>query len=280
MLLQELIVHPRDLFVERSRGAVARAIASSALDIVQLRTAAAADEQEEEETEQDAVAAGRVLRLLLDRHLGPRARPALVVNAPLARARTLLATSVRIDGWHLKERELVSLTQARPHRHLSGRESRASSAVHGQLAWLRQLQHTRPPFWVGCSVHSVDAAVAAARLGVMDYLQVGTMFPTASHPEKREVEGPQLLPQIRAALSAAAAAEDGHKGLRTGRGPALVAVGGIATEDQVREVMAAGADGIAVIRAVLRADDPRDAATRMRTEMERAAAARDPETYA
>lgn len=270
MLLQELIVHPRDLLTERSRAAVARAVASSALDLVQLRTAAhAADEQEAEEMEEDAVAAGRVLRLLLDRHHGPRSRPALVVNAPLARARTLLATPVRFDGWHLKERELAAL------RHGASASSSASAAARGQLAWLQQRRQARTRFWVGCSVHSVEAAVAAARLGVVDYLQVGTMFPTASHPDKLAVEGPQLLPRIRAAL---AADEELRTGTSTGTrpgtartGPALVAVGGIATADQVREVMAAGADGIAVIRAVLHADDPRDAATRLRVAMEQAA---------
>lgn len=71
----------------------------------------------------------------------------------------------------------------------------------------------------------------------MHFLQVGTMFPTGSHPEKGDaVEGPALMAQVDAALRAA-----GRRG-----GVALVGVGGV-TEGNCAEVVAAGADGVAVI---------------------------------
>lgn len=71
----------------------------------------------------------------------------------------------------------------------------------------------------------------------MDYLQVGTMFPTGSHPEKgAAVEGPELMAAVDAALRRA--------GLR--QGLALVGVGGIA-EGNAGRVAVAGADGVAVI---------------------------------
>lgn len=71
----------------------------------------------------------------------------------------------------------------------------------------------------------------------VDFLQVGTMFPTRSHPEKgAAVEGPALMADVDAALR--------EKGLRAGL--ALVGVGGI-TEGNAARVVAAGADGVAVI---------------------------------
>jgi thiamine-phosphate pyrophosphorylase len=84
--------------------------------------------------------------------------------------------------------------------------------------------------------HTQEAALRAAELGV-DYLQVGTMFPTGSHPEKGDtVEGPKLMAQVDAALRAAGRRE----------ALALVGVGGI-NEANCARVVAAGADGVAVI---------------------------------
>ena len=63
------------------------------------------------------------------------------------------------------------------------------------------------------------------------------MFPTGSHPEKGEaVEGTALMAEVDAALR--------DKGLRAGL--ALVGVGGI-TEGNAAQVVATGADGVAVI---------------------------------
>ena len=90
---------------------------------------------------------------------------------------------------------------------------------------------------IGRSVHSVDGAQAAVADGA-DFLLVGTMFATRSHPGE-EPSGPGLLTRIRAA------GVDGP----------TMAIGGI-TKDNAAQVMIAGADGVAVITAILAASDP------------------------
>lgn len=150
----------------------------------------------------------------------------LVVNANNGSLLNAWATDPMIGGWHLKERFLEQ----------------------------PELQPTRPPgrmLW-GCSVHSVQSAIRAAELGV-DYMHVGTMFPTASHPDKRVLEGPELLHAIRKALLS-----------RSDTLPALMAVGGIKDESTIRAVMDAGADGVVVRQAILAAEDPCQAAMDIR----------------
>jgi len=92
---------------------------------------------------------------------------------------------------------------------------------------------------VGCSVHSIEeAAVAAAGT---DFLVVGTMYVTASHPGKAPV-GPGLLSAVAAVVSVP-----------------LYAIGGI-TAENAGECAARGAHGVAVIRAIAEAADPERAA--------------------
>jgi len=100
----------------------------------------------------------------------------------------------------------------------------------------------RPGMILGISTHSVEQARAAQADGA-DYVAVGSMFPTRSKAEFQLV-GIDLLRKLRAEI----------------RVP-LIGIGGI-THDNVGEVIAAGADGVAVISAVCAADDPRAAAAR------------------
>jgi thiamine-phosphate pyrophosphorylase len=95
---------------------------------------------------------------------------------------------------------------------------------------------------LGISTHSV-AQARAARADGADYIAVGSMFPTTTKREFRLV-GPPLLRELRGEV----------------RVP-LIGIGGI-THDNVHEVIAAGADGVAVISAVCAADDPRAATER------------------
>jgi len=88
---------------------------------------------------------------------------------------------------------------------------------------------------LGCSTTSVDQAVTAESEGA-DYIAVGSMYPTPSK-ETAVVVGPERLHQIRQAVTLP-----------------LVAIGGI-TRDNASEVMAAGADSVAVISAILQAED-------------------------
>ena len=92
----------------------------------------------------------------------------------------------------------------------------------------------------GRSVHSVEEAVAAENDGV-DYLILGTIYGTASHPG-REGSGPGLIEGVKARLSIP-----------------VYAIGGV-NASNAGEVIRAGADGIAVIRSILGAPDPRGAA--------------------
>ena len=90
---------------------------------------------------------------------------------------------------------------------------------------------------VGASVHSLDDARAAAAQGA-DWLFFGPVYDT---PSKRAYGAPQGL----AALAQVTGAVD----------VPVIAIGGI-TPQRVAEVRAAGARGVAVISAILSADDP------------------------
>jgi thiamine-phosphate pyrophosphorylase len=89
---------------------------------------------------------------------------------------------------------------------------------------------------VGVSTHDIAQAVAAGATGA-DYVAVGPVFATTTKERPDPVVGLDLVRAARAALA----------------GP-LVAIGGI-TQANAREVAAAGADGLAVVSALLRADD-------------------------
>ena len=81
------------------------------------------------------------------------------------------------------------------------------------------------------------------------------MFSTRSHPGE-EPSGPGLLERIRAA----------------GVDAPLLGIGGI-TADNVVQVIRAGADGAAVITAILASADPEQEASRIKSAMQDAMAA-------
>jgi thiamine-phosphate pyrophosphorylase len=112
----------------------------------------------------------------------------------------------------------------------------------------------RPGMVLGISTHSVEQARAAQAAGA-DYVAVGSMFATTTKADF-ELVGPALVRKLRGEITVP-----------------LVAIGGI-TADNVHEVIAAGADGVAVISAVCAATDPRQAAARFIERIERARAAR------
>lgn len=91
---------------------------------------------------------------------------------------------------------------------------------------------------VGRSCHDLDELVAAATEGA-DYATVSPVYATASKPGY----GPPLGPDGLAALVEAAAMP-------------VYALGGIETAAQVSACLAAGAEGVAVMGALMRAEDP------------------------
>lgn len=101
---------------------------------------------------------------------------------------------------------------------------------------------------LGRSVHSVEEAVTAESEGV-DYLVLGTIYGTASHPD-REGSGPELIAKVKARV----------------RTP-VYAIGGINISN-AREVMNAGAHGIAVIRSILASENPRAVARELGNTIE------------
>jgi thiamine-phosphate pyrophosphorylase len=102
-----------------------------------------------------------------------------------------------------------------------------------------------PAALVGVSTHD-EAQVAAAAREPVDYLAVGPVYPTRTKANPDPVVGLELVRRARARWA----------------GP-LVAIGGIAAEN-ARAVLEAGADGLAVISAVLDHDDLAGALRRLR----------------
>jgi thiamine-phosphate pyrophosphorylase len=86
---------------------------------------------------------------------------------------------------------------------------------------------------IGFSTHTVEQAIAAAQLPV-DYIAIGPIFETSSKENPDPVVGLDGLKRVKQAV---------------GQIP-LVAIGGIGREN-IREVLAAGADSIAVINLLL-----------------------------
>lgn len=91
-------------------------------------------------------------------------------------------------------------------------------------------------YLLGASVHTLAEAQAAVTGGV-DFLLAGTIFASRSHPGKAGC-GPGFIAQMKRELPACP----------------LLAIGGI-TSANAGQVMQAGADGIAVISAILDAAD-------------------------
>jgi thiamine-phosphate pyrophosphorylase len=89
---------------------------------------------------------------------------------------------------------------------------------------------------LGVSTHDL-AQLAAAASGPADYVAIGPVFPTRSKDDPDPVVGLETVRQARAATSRP-----------------LVAIGGI-TRARAREVVRAGADGVAVVSDLLDAPD-------------------------
>lgn len=106
-----------------------------------------------------------------------------------------------------------------------------------------------PPAWIiGVSAESLDDARRAERKGA-DYIGVSPVFATQTKHDTAHPLGLKGLRQIRDAV-----------------GVPLVAIGGIHCGN-VRDVIRAGADGVAVVSAIVSADSPREAAAALRREL-------------
>jgi thiamine-phosphate diphosphorylase len=93
--------------------------------------------------------------------------------------------------------------------------------------------------WIGCSVHTPEEAAAAVKEGA-DFLVVGTVYESASHPGRT----PAGLDLVRHTSTL---------------GIPVIAIGGV-TPARALEVRDAGGYGVAAIRALWDAPDPAAAA--------------------
>lgn len=118
---------------------------------------------------------------------------------------------------------------------------------HGSLS-VSAARGLNPRWWIGKSVHDLAGAEAAATEGA-DYLVVGPVYPTDSHPGRAGL-GVAKLRQIVAAAGALP----------------VIAIGGI-TADRVPAIRKAGAYGIAAIRAFWDDAEPAVAARRIQEWM-------------
>ncbi len=110
----------------------------------------------------------------------------------------------------------------------------------------RVRQALGPDAVIGRSAGTVKEAREAVRDGA-DYLGVGTVFATPTKPDA-EVAGLALVREVS----------------RAGLHLPWFAIGGV-TRETAPEIVAAGAPGFAVVRAVLDADDPEAAARALRS---------------
>jgi thiamine-phosphate pyrophosphorylase len=114
-----------------------------------------------------------------------------------------------------------------------------------------------PRMIVGVSCHDVDEARRALADGA-DYLGVGALFPTPTKPDAGQATGLAVIGEIRAAT-----------------GLPIVGIGGINARNAA-EVIAAGADGIAVVSAVYGQPDPRAASAALLAQVREALRAAAP----
>lgn len=176
--------------------------------------------------------------------LGVRAAAIASAGSAVAlHARDRFATAAELAM--LAERFVAHTLPAESATIVSGRPdvARAVGAQGVQLAagdlLPRDVRATFGELWVGRSVHSFPEAEAAVAEGA-GYLLLGTIYPTPSHPGR----APLGLDAVRAVSAL---------------GVPVVAIGGV-TLQHGRELRAAGAYGVAAIRALWHADDPARAA--------------------
>jgi len=123
----------------------------------------------------------------------------------------------------------------------------AADGLHlgqGDLPVAEARKLLRPGAIIGKSAHTVAEAKAAANEGA-DYVSIGPMFETATKDAGKPI-GPAVLKQVTEAVSLP-----------------VCPIGGINAEN-IPELIAAGAQRVAVSSAVCRADDPKAAAAAIR----------------
>ena len=182
--------------------------------------------------------------LVTDRRRLARAAPAVNLEDQIASACRAGVDLIQIRERDLDARALTSLvkqcvaaargtsTRIIVNDRLDVALSAGAHGVHlrGDSIGAARVRELSPPgFIVGRSVHGVEEAVAAERSGGLDYLILGTLFPTASKDPSHPVTTMTALAAVCALVSI----------------PVLV-IGGI-TAARVEDIVKTGAAGIAAI---------------------------------
>jgi thiamine-phosphate pyrophosphorylase len=171
------------------------------------------------EVAQRAIAGGADIIQLRDKSCGCRELVSVgrALHTLTKKTSTLFIVNDRLD---------VALACGADGVHLGQEDMRASVA--------RQI--APPGFIIGISVGTVDEAARAEREGA-DYVAVSPVFSTASKADAGHGHGTDALQKIKNAVTIP-----------------VIAIGGIGQEN-VLDVIAAGADGVAVISAVVGSQD-------------------------
>ncbi len=188
---------------------------------------------------------------------------ALVVNNDVELVLKAILCNIAVDGVHVKEYNSHLIPSIRQQLH---------AAIEDVLTEAAMKQQPRDII-IGTSCHSIQSGLDSFNLVPRgpDYLFVGTCYLTKSHPEKTSVdqlEGPSLPGRVRETLHQAFADNNDTTGDgdSANKPPVILAIGGI-DEQNCHEPVKFGADGVATIRTVMQADDPREAVKLMNTAM-------------
>jgi thiamine-phosphate pyrophosphorylase len=200
--------------------------------------------------------------VLTDRHLVGERPVADVVRAAIRGGATL----VQLRDKHASDSEILALGRA-VHQvtHAAGIPLIVNDRPEVALALKAEGLHIGrndmdpgearrligPQRLLGCSPQTVEEAQQAEELGA-DYLGIGDVYGTSSKPDADPPIGLQGLARMVQAVSIP-----------------VVAIGGI-TIDNTAATIQAGAAGVAVISAVMAADNPEEAARHLRAIVDEA----------
>jgi thiamine monophosphate synthase len=218
--------------VQSTLRAIERAVTTQHVDLISVRLQGDATTAPPETLERAHFLTKRLLEL-------SRRRYPLEANEPILEERSTKRTNFYVvcsSDW------IQVAVECRSH------------GIHVKEAHLKHI-----PDWIslfdydiliGTSAHSIESALKSSIIYRPHYYFVGTCFLTESHPEKseEELEGPLLPGKIKESLRIDGRG-DGNSSIP------VFAIGGI-DETNCWIPIEAGADGVAVIRSILKADRP------------------------
>jgi len=257
---------------KRTLGAIRQAVSTGKVDLVSVRLSLPNDDDDNEHHRREVLDRARVLTEKLVKLSSEQRQEQSNGSCSSTSFRVVcssdlvsVAVRARAHGVHVKEHHLHRLPDI--------------------------VDRFDYPIVVGTSTHSVESALdsyfgdgndndndGGVRIPKPHYYFVGTCYLTASHPEKTrqdQLEGPELPGKVKRALSEKLESqqreEEGCSKTSSSSSslPRILAIGGI-DETNCHDPVAMGADGVAVIRAVLQADRPLEMVEEMQGSMARA----------